>query len=80
MVIKSERYRQNFYRNFYFLKQLIHASTTCKPYININARKYRQFSWQSYALWNRPSFYSQNEESCISERNLYRVETAVLSV
>ena len=56
-----------------------------KRYINSNEHAYLQFLWQSYVLWNRATLLSvlinsHNAENCISERNLYRVETAVLSV
>jgi len=69
----------------HFVKKLVHANSTFKPYINSKERAYLQFLWQSYVVWNRAtlesvSINSHNEETCISERNLYRVETTVLSV
>ena len=82
---ESETIRHYFYRNLSFGKQLIHANGICKAYINVKPHKYLQLSWQGYGLCNRTTLLSvllnsDNEEACISERNLYRVETAVLSV
>jgi len=63
----------------------VRATSTLKPYINSNEHAYLQVSWQSYLLCDRASLQSvpinsHNEETCVSERNLCRVETAVLCV
>jgi hypothetical protein len=73
------------YSNVTFLRQLVHANSVFKPYVSSNEHAYLQLLWSSYVVWNRATLQSAlinspNEETCISERNLYRVETSVLSV
>jgi len=85
MVFKCKQYDKFFYRYLSVVRQSVHATSIFKHNINSNEHAYLQLLWQRYVHWNRATLLSvlrnsQNEEAGISERNLYRVETAVLSV